>query len=76
MYRRGWGDRQTTARLDLTGRSDGAFVVNGSFLAHDTIVARTGLMFRTESVGLSLAYEIQRAQLQLRQAIQFSLGFD
>jgi uncharacterized protein with beta-barrel porin domain len=74
-YRRGWGDRQTTARLDLSGLPDGAFVVNGSFLARDTIVGRAGLAVRTESVGLSLAYEVQRAQLQMRHAIQLSLGF-
>jgi hypothetical protein len=75
-YRRGLGDRQTNARLDLSGLSDGAFVVNGSFLARDTLVGRTGLTLRTQSVGVFLAYEVQRAQRQIRQAIQLSLGFE
>ena len=75
-YRRALGGRQTYANLDLSGQADGAFVVNGLFLARDTLVGRTGLTFRTRSVGLSLAYELQRAQEQMRQTVQFSVGFE
>ncbi len=76
LYRRGLGDRQTTARLELSGLGDGSFVVDGLPLARDTLVGRTGLTVWTQSVRVALAYEIQRAQRQLRQAIQFSLGFE
>ena len=74
-YRRGLGDRRTTASLELSGLGNGLFVVDGLPLAQDTFVGRAGLTLQTQSVRVSLAYELQRAQSQLRQAIQFSLGF-
>ena len=74
-YRRGLGDRRTMATLELSGLGNGLFVVDGLPLAQDTFVGRAGLTLQTQSVRVSLAYELQRAQSQLRQAIQFSLGF-
>jgi hypothetical protein len=76
IYRRGWGERQTRATLDVSGIPDGRFVVNGSFLPRDTIVGRAGVTLRTESVGLNLVYEIERAERLLRQSLQFSFGFE
>jgi hypothetical protein len=75
-YRRELNNRQTAATLVLSGLADGTFVVDGLPLARDTVVGRSGLTFRTGSSEVSLIYEWRRAQAQMRQAIQFSLGFE
>ncbi len=75
-YRRELGDRATAATLALSRAADGTFVVFGLPLARDTVVGRAGMTFRAGSSDLSLTYEWRGARAQMRQAIQFSLGFE
>jgi outer membrane autotransporter protein len=74
-YRRGLGDRQTTARLGLAGVADGLFVVHGPALARDALIGAAGLTLWTQNVGVSFSYEAQRTQGQIRQAMQLGVGF-
>jgi hypothetical protein len=69
-------NRETAAPLVLSGLADGAFVVDGLPLARSTLVSGAGLTLRAGNIDVSLIYEWRRAQAQVRQAIQFTLGFE
>ena len=74
-YRRELGNPQTAATLVLPGAGNGTFVVDGLPLARNTFVGRAGLIFRSGRSDFSLIYEWRGARDQMRQSIQFSLGF-
>jgi uncharacterized protein with beta-barrel porin domain len=75
-HRRELSNRETAAPLVLSGLADGAFVVDGLPLARSTLVSGAGLTLRAGNIDVSLIYEWRRAQAQVRQAIQFTLGFE
>jgi fibronectin-binding autotransporter adhesin len=64
------------SNVELGGRSDGLFTVDGLAFAPDVAIGEAGLLFQTDRLGFSLSYVGRRGRQQTRHTVQLSVAFE
>jgi autotransporter-associated beta strand protein len=75
MYRRELASGRTTSTVQIGDTSGGLFGVDGLLLARDIEAAQTGFIVYRDRFTLTFGYDARRARRQLRQTLQFAVGF-
>jgi len=64
------------SNVELAGRSDGLFTVDGLAFAPDVAIGEAGFLFQTDRLGFSVSYVGRRGRPQTRHTVQLSVAFE